>query len=67
MYGAFGSTFEWERLDDKRSCRIALYRDGSIESPDSELEQIREWHIDNLLRLKKVFLPFIKQLIRAAT
>ena len=29
--------------------------------PDSELEEIREWHITNLLKLKEVFQPEIEQ------
>lgn len=60
----YGSPFEWERLDDKRSCRIALYCNGTIEASDSELEQLRKWHIENLLKLKTVFIPFIKRIIK---
>ncbi|MFT4691965.1 MAG: hypothetical protein ACI9OD_004192 [Limisphaerales bacterium] len=51
----FGETLEWERLDSKRACRVALYRDGSIEESSDELQEIHEWAIQNLFRFKKVF------------
>lgn len=57
----YGSIFNWERLDDKRSCRITLYKDANIEMADSELEQVRQWHIENLLKIKKIFLPLIQK------
>ena len=60
----FGSQLEWERLEDKRASRIAIYRDGVIGSSDSELEEIRMWHIENLLKFKKVFPAKIKNLIK---
>lgn len=63
----YGSPLEWERLDDKRASRIAIYRDGVIESSDSELEEIRKWHIDNLLKIKKVFTPEVQQALRKIT
>lgn len=63
----YGASFEWERLDDKRSCRIALYSDGTIEASDSELEQLRKWHIENLLKLKSIFIPFIRNVMNSRT
>jgi hypothetical protein len=45
----------WERLDDKRACRIALYREGSIEWSSEELQMLRDWAIQRLLRFKQVF------------
>lgn len=63
----FGCPLEWERLDEKRASRIAVYRDGVIEAPDSELEEIRKWHIDNLLKIKKVFSPEIKRALQNLT
>lgn len=48
---------EWERLDDRRASRIAAYRDGTIDSPDEKLAEIRAWAVDTLLRLKKVLGP----------
>jgi len=63
----FGSQLEWERLDDKRASRIAIYRDGVIDSPDSDLEEIRKWHVDNLLKFKKIFPSKIKGLAKTIT
>jgi len=63
----YGSSFEWERLDDKRSCRIAIYCDAVIDSSDSELEQLRKWHIENLLKLKKIFVPYIQTTMNKKT
>jgi len=56
----------WERLDDKRASRLALYIDGSIEAPDSELEEIKNWHINKLLHLKKSLNPILKQAVKSA-
>lgn len=51
----FGDALEWERLDSKRACRVALYRDGYIEASSDDLQQIHDWAIENLLRFKEVF------------
>ena len=61
----FDGELQWERLDESKRSRIAVYRDGAIESPDSELEDIRKWQIENLLKIKKVFAPEIKQTLQA--
>lgn len=59
----FGGDLSWERLDDKRACRIAMYREGHIEEPLSALNEIRDWSIENLLKLKKILLPKAKALL----
>lgn len=51
----FGEKLEWERLDEKRASRIAIYRTGSIEEDEDELDKIRIWSIEKLLSMKKVF------------
>ncbi len=63
----YGSLLEWERLDEKRASRIAIYRDGTIELSDSELEEVRKWHIENLLKIKKVFASEIEKALREIT
>ncbi len=58
----FGEALEWERLDEKRASRVAIYREGSIEDHDKKLADYHEWHIEMLLRFEKVFLPFLKSM-----
>lgn len=53
----FGEPLEWERLDDSRASRVAIYRDGHIERTAEKLPEIRAWAIDHLLRMKAVFNP----------
>lgn len=56
-----GEVLSWEPLDGKRACRIAIYRDGSIEATQN-LDSIKEWHIHHLLMFKKVFSKRLKEL-----
>jgi len=56
-----GESLEWERLDDKRASRIALYREGHIELPEEELCEIRAWMIEHILRLKQILGPRLAQ------
>ena len=63
----FSETVEWDRGDGKKRSRIAVYRDGAIETPTNELEEIGEWHIENLLQIKKVFAPKIEQTLKTIT
>jgi Domain of unknown function (DUF4268) len=51
----FGTKLSWERLDDKRACRIVAYRDGNIDADTEELAEIRKWVIEKLLKLKAIF------------
>lgn len=51
----FGQTLEWERLDNKRACRVAVYRTGSIKDSSEELQKIKDWGIQNLLKLRDIF------------
>lgn len=52
---AFGELFEWELLDGKRACRVAVYRSGAIEDSTESLEEYHRWAVDRLLRFKRVF------------
>jgi hypothetical protein len=51
----FNEPLSWERLDDKRASRIALYRPGNIEADEQQLRQIHSWMVQSLLKLKRVF------------
>ena len=63
---ALGQEISWERLDNKRASRLALYADGSIDESDSELDKFKNWHIEKLLKLKlvlgKKIIPLYRQL-----
>jgi hypothetical protein len=59
--GEYEESLEWERLDNRRACRIAVYREGSIEASAEKLTEIRAWAIDRLLRLKRVLGPRVAQ------
>ena len=61
IHSKLGKELEWERLDDKRASRISIYRDGSIQSSEEELKEIKTWHIENLLIFKKFFISLIKK------
>jgi hypothetical protein len=58
---AFGSELSWERLDNRRACRIALYRDGDIDADSETLADIKRWTIQSLLKFKSVFPSHIQQ------
>lgn len=51
----FGQELSWERLDTKRASRIAVYMDGSIDNETEELNKIKQWGIETLLKFKEVF------------
>lgn len=51
---SYGEELSWERLDDKRASRIAIYRNGSIDDDSETLEEIKEWLITKLIRFKEI-------------
>lgn len=65
IHQEYGYPLDWERLDDKRASRIAIYRDGSIENSEDDLAEIKKWHIEHLLKFKKIFTPFLKKAIKS--
>lgn len=57
-----GGQLDWERLDNRRACRIAAVRAGSIDDDQDTLEQIQDWMVDRLLKFKEVFGPRLNEL-----
>ncbi len=58
-----GESLSWERLDERQSCRIAIYRAGSIDVPKPARDELRAWSIEKLLKLKKVLVPRADKLL----
>jgi hypothetical protein len=59
------ASLTWERLDDKLASRIAVYREGSIEAPAGTVVELRQWSIENLLKLRMVLLPKVKAILNS--
>ena len=54
-----GESLDWERLDDRRASRIAIYRMGSIDDVEI-LNEIHAWAIQELLKFRKAFSSRLK-------
>lgn len=67
IHQAFGSELEWERLETKRACRIAIYRDGDIDVESETLADIKKWVVENLLRMRQVLPTFLEKAIVETT
>ena len=55
-----GIQLEWEKMEDKQGCRIALYRNGNIDEPN--IEEIKKWHIEWLLKFKETFSKYLTEI-----
>ena len=53
----------WERMDDSKMSRLAVARSGHIDSSEEELEQIRTWMTENLIRFRTVFQPHLEDVL----
>ena len=53
----------WERLDEKKGARIAIYHDASVESQPEELDALSAWALDNLLLLRDKLFPQVLSII----
>jgi hypothetical protein len=63
----YGESLQWERLDDRRASRIAIYRHGSIDDAPETLVEIRNWAVKQLLMFKKIFGPRLSTLPQVET
>jgi CBS domain-containing protein len=50
---AVGSSLEWEQLEGRRACRLALYTPGTINDDPADLERLSEWLVENAPRLHR--------------
>ena len=64
IHSCYGLPLEWRRADEYRACYIEITRDMSArfwDIPEEEKEELRQWHIENLLKMKEVFGPLIEK------
>lgn len=47
-------SLSWERIDDKRASRIALYHPGSITDSNDDLHKLRAWSVDAMIKFHRV-------------
>lgn len=45
-----GSQLSWQRLSEKRPCRIACYRPGAITDDEETLREVRAWAVNAMVR-----------------
>jgi len=56
----FGDVLDWQDLENRRACRVAYYRSGSILDPQEKLDEYLAWAVEHVRKLKTVFGPRIK-------
>jgi len=62
-----GEVLEWEPLQGKRACRVAVYRPNSnILASEDEQREMQRWTVERLLRLKEMFGPKLSSAVAAA-
>ena len=59
----FNLPLSWQPRPKKTYSLISMCRDGDIEASADELEAIRDWHVESLLKFKTVFQPIIEKLL----
>ena len=59
----FNLPLSWERGSEKTYSHISMSRPGDIEASTDELEAIRDWHVESLLKFKTVFQLIIENLL----
>jgi hypothetical protein len=57
-------SLEWERIDDKRASRIALYHDGAITEPPEKLSGLRLWAVEAMIRFQEVINQWVNEVMQ---
>lgn len=59
---AFGPGLEWERLDDRRACRIRYRVTGGYRLPEDEWADIQGQQVSAMMRLEATLRPYLSGL-----
>jgi hypothetical protein len=57
-----GLPLSWQKLEEKRACRIAVIR--SVTEPETEREELIDWGIKMFVKLRDIFDPLIREQAR---
>lgn len=58
-----GEALSWERIDEKRACRVAIYLPGIITDSDTALDALRQRTIPILVRFRQVMSAYLNQVL----
>lgn len=58
----FGAPLIWDRLDNRRGCRISLTKSAKITDSSQKLEENKQWAVKTMIKFVEVFQPRIKKL-----
>ena len=58
-----GYVLDWQPLEDRRACRVATVRNGTIDDSDDVLEEIHDWMVERLLDFRRVFDSYFQGLV----
>ena len=61
----FGESLSWERIDERRASRIAVYRDYSIADPEEKLSKLRAWAVDAMIRFYAVMDKHVSDVVKS--
>lgn len=59
---AFGGPLEWDRMDNRRACRIRYKVEGGYRTPEDEWPEIQSRVVAGMNRLEAALRPFLKAL-----
>lgn len=62
-----GQKLGWERLDEKRASRIALYNTGSIEDDQEKLNELQDWTVEWLPKFYEAIFERASQTLKSHT
>ena len=61
-----GEELIWERRDHLNSCLIAVSTSGSVEDAKEELDEVRRWMIEYLIKFRSEFKPYLDDAVEKA-
>jgi CBS domain-containing protein len=56
-------SLEWERIDEKRACRIAIYQNGAITDSIEKLAELHEWAQEAMIRFQSVLDKHVSEIV----